>query len=71
MKVSELIKQLSDLNPELEVYVEGYEGGYDSPVISDVKKFKLNFYKDWYYGSHEERKDGDVEGIILQKPDKR
>jgi hypothetical protein len=71
MKVAELIKQLETLDPELEVYVEGYEGGYDSPVISDIKKFKLNVNDEWYYGSHEETKDGEVEGIILEKPNKQ
>lgn len=55
MNISELILQLQQLDPTLEVYVNGYEGGYD-----DVKKIEhievcRNFYSDeWYYGNHEE-----------------
>ena len=29
MKVGELIEQLQQLDPELHVFVRGYEGGYD------------------------------------------
>lgn len=54
MTVAELIEKLNELDPALEVYVKGYEGGYD-----DVKQIKpitvcKNYHNDWYYGKHED-----------------
>jgi hypothetical protein len=71
MKVKELIEHLQTLDPEIDVFVEGYEGGYDPPVVSEVKTFKLNVHHEWYYGSHEQKKDGEAKGVILQKPNKQ
>lgn len=34
MKVGELIVELLNLNPNLDIYVEGYEGGVNDPSIS-------------------------------------
>lgn len=75
MKVKELIEQLSTLNPELHVFVPGYEGGFnDAGPVSAVKYFALNVNKEWYYGAHEELSDPNndklvdhelVEGVIL------
>jgi hypothetical protein len=36
MIVKELIEQLQQLDPELLVFVDGYEGGYDDVTISEV-----------------------------------
>jgi hypothetical protein len=54
MTVKELIEQLQQLDPELHVFVSGYEGGYNyaGPIIED-KEFALNFHDEWYYGNHE------------------
>ena len=75
MKVKELIEQLSTLDPELHVFVPGYEGGFnDAGPISAVKHFALDVNTEWYYGSHEEIYDPSddklidhtiVEGVIL------
>jgi hypothetical protein len=75
MKVKELIEQLSKLNPELHVFVPGYEGGFnDAGPVSDVKHFALDVNEEWYYGKHEELSDPNddkfmdhaiVEGVIL------
>jgi hypothetical protein len=75
MKVKELIEQLSKLDPELHVFVPGYEGGFSyAGPVSDVKHFALDVYKEWYYGKHEELSDPNdnkfmdhtiVEGVIL------
>jgi hypothetical protein len=71
MKVSELIKHLETLDPELNVFVRGYEGGYDYPTISEVHTFKLNVNDEWWYGSHEINSlEGDVKGVILERPNK-
>ena len=54
MTVKELIEQLQTLDPDLRVFVQGYEGGYDyaGPIV-EGKEFALDFYKEWYYGDHE------------------
>jgi hypothetical protein len=75
MKVKELIEQLSTLDPELHVFVPGYEGGFnDAGPVSAVKHFALDVNEEWYYGKHEELIDPNdgkfiehtiVEGVIL------
>lgn len=67
MKVTELIEKLKKLDGDLEVFVSGYEGGYND--ISDdiiITKFKKNVNTEWYYGNHEIDKNGDVKGIVLK-----
>jgi len=70
MKIKELIEKLKELDQDLEVLIEGYEGHYDTPVISEVKEFEPDVHKEWYYGSHEEKKGGPMKGIALKKPNK-
>lgn len=58
MTVKELIEKLSELNPELHVFVRGYEGGYVKVKdISEEQEFALNVHSEWYYGPHELAKD--------------
>ena len=76
MTVKELIEQLQQLDPELHVFVRGYEGGYDDVIgISNVTEIALNVHEEWYYGKHEDAdtayyvpdkdKHTIVKGIIL------
>jgi hypothetical protein len=76
MTVKELIEQLQTLDPDLRVFVRGYEGGYDDAgPISDIKDIALDYNKGtWYYGLHEEADLHDlgpshsfeiVKGVIL------
>lgn len=53
MTVKELIEQLSELDPELHVFVHGYEGGFHYADISEPKDISLNWNTEWYYGPHE------------------
>lgn len=54
MKVKELIEQLQSLDPELEVFIPGYEAGYENiTFVSEPQDFVLNWHTDWYYGPHE------------------
>jgi hypothetical protein len=53
MTVKELIEQLTELDPELHVFVNGYEGGYHYADISEPKNISLNWNTEWYYGPHE------------------
>lgn len=53
MTVQELINQLSQLDPNQLVLVDGYEGGFtDIKSITD-EKIVLNYYNDWWEGPHE------------------
>ena len=54
MTVAELIEKLNELDPALEVYVKGYEGGYDD--VEQIKPITVckNYHIDWYYGKHED-----------------
>jgi hypothetical protein len=54
MTVQELIDKLQQMDPTAEVYVTGYEGGYDD--IHDLEPVRVckGFYEEWYYGDHEE-----------------
>jgi hypothetical protein len=74
MKVGELIEQLQQLDPELHVFVRGYEGGYNyAGPATPPNDFALDFHDEWYYGDHEVAdyygvENGDytiVKGIVL------
>lgn len=72
MTVKELIQKLSELDPELHVFTEGYEGGFQdvNPNLPQ-KDIYLNIHEEWWYGPHDthpsiNRKDQlPVKGIIL------
>lgn len=73
MTVKELIEQLSLLDPELHVFIPGYEGGYHYAKMSNIHDIYLDVNPEWYYGPHDTRdncrQDPDsyqqVKGIIL------
>lgn len=53
MKVKELIGLLQDLNPEQEVLLTGYEGGYYNAGRIRAATVALDWNDEWYYGPHE------------------
>ena len=74
MTVKELIEKLQTLDPDLHVFVRGYEGGYDDVgPITPPNDFALDFHDEWYYGKHEVAdypgvEEGDytiVKGVVL------
>ena len=76
MKVKELIEKLQKVDPELHVFVHGYEGGYDyvdfNPTEDSVKDIALDVHEEWYYGRHDEAREFPqvkderiVKGIVL------
>ena len=68
MKIKELIEKLQQFDPELMVVVDGYEGGYDDPIVGPVKKLNLNVNEEWYNGKHEwSRKDEGVDALIIER----
>jgi len=57
MTVGELIEKLKAFDPTIEVYTNGYEGGYDDLCKIEPVEVCKGFYVDdesWYYGDHEE-----------------
>lgn len=55
MKVHELISFLYTLDPQLEVVVSGYEGGYSRVRgLSEPCEYVKNVNDEWYYGPHEQ-----------------
>jgi hypothetical protein len=76
MKVKDVIRMLEDIDPELEVMLEGYEGGYKqfSYTIAPAD-YALDAYTDavWWYGPHERveyvdnvEKHTVVKGVVLK-----
>ena len=54
MTVKQLIETLSEMDPDLEVYVNGYEGGYNDAVLLEPIMVCKNYHTEWYYGKHED-----------------
>lgn len=53
MKVKQLIEELQLFDQDLEVYVDGYEGGInDAQSIKPIEVVR-NVNDEWYYGRHE------------------
>lgn len=66
MTVSEMIEELSKLDPNLKVFSKGYEGGYeDASVISNPRQFTLHVNTAWYYGPHEETEFEKTKGEVV------
>lgn len=53
MKVRELINSLQALNPDLEVVVKGYEGGYDNALGARTLVLVKDYYDRSWLGKHE------------------
>ncbi|MEY3827558.1 MAG: hypothetical protein RLZZ148_2378 [Cyanobacteriota bacterium] len=53
MTIKELIKILSQYDPETRVVVSGYEGGYNDLLEVEPLSIKLNVNTKWYYGAHD------------------
>lgn len=54
MKVRELINSLQALNPDLEVVVKGYEGGYDNALDVQPMVLVKDYYNYSWMGRHED-----------------
>ena len=73
MTAKQLIETLQQLDPEMRIFVDGYEGGYNDATISEIRDIALDVHTDWYYGTHEDAaselaKDKNkviVKGIVL------
>ena len=59
MKVKELIAHLQKEDPELPVFVLGYERGLDDLLAVIPVNVALDVNTAWYYGTHEQLLDKD------------
>lgn len=53
MTVGELIEKLRELDPELPVYIPGYEAGINDLGAATAVQVYRNVHTEWYYGAHE------------------
>ena len=71
MTVQELITQLQQLDPNLRVFKQGYEGGYDDVIrISSEEEIALNVYDSKWFGDHdivEHLDKEELEGKVIVK----
>jgi hypothetical protein len=65
MKVKELIEQLQTMPPEMLLVVPGYEGGLNELGRCSRIKILLDQHDEWYYGRHEEDKNGDTDAVYI------
>lgn len=78
MTVKQLIEELKkvpeDMQDNINVFVRGYEGGYnDAKFKLKINDFHLNYYTEWYYGKHEivdstyYKQDNNKKDIVIVK----
>lgn len=66
MTVKELIEKLKEVDPNVEVFAPGYEGGYrDIETDFVIKTYRKDVNTEWWYGPHEEDKNGIIRAIVL------
>jgi hypothetical protein len=65
MTKAELIEMMFDYPDDTMVVIPGYEGGLSDVTHVEDVKLKLNINSAWYYGPHEDDKDGDTDAIYL------
>ena len=53
MKIKDLIKELQQHDPEMQVVRAGYEGGVDFVSAIRCYEVALDVNADWWYGKHE------------------
>ena len=67
MTVKELITQLQQLDPNLRVFRDGFEGGYDEVTqTSSVLEIALDVNDTPFFGNHEWKEDLDQEQLEVK-----
>ena len=69
MTAKQLIEKLQQIDPEMRIFVDGYEGGYNDATVSEIRDIALDVHSDWYYGTHEDADHSyyEVEGKTIVK----
>ncbi len=70
MKVKDLLTLLSKMPADADVVAKGYEGGVDDIINVRLVKLCRDVHKEWYYGRHEIKEDGDVQAVFIQKEER-
>ncbi|MEY4334991.1 MAG: hypothetical protein RLZZ196_3741 [Bacteroidota bacterium] len=53
MKVKELIEILLTFDPNLDIVIQGYEGGVTEKISVESAQIVCDINDEWYYGEHE------------------
>jgi hypothetical protein len=70
MKVKDLLALLSEMPADADVVAKGYEGGVDDIIIVQLVKLSRDVHKEWYFGRHEIKEDGDVQAVFIQREER-
>lgn len=55
MTAKELIEKLKTVDPDVYVFIKGYEGGYDYIAFDpEIKDIQLDVHEEWYLGRHDD-----------------
>ena len=65
MKIKTLKKLLDKCDENMEILVDGYEGGIDSKMTARKIRYNKNVNTSWYYGKHEEDRSGKYKGLLI------
>ena len=65
ISVNKLIKELQKYPQDYKVLVDGYEGGLDAVISSEIINIEFDENKAWYYGPFEEVEDSEDKAIKL------
>lgn len=71
MTIRELIDRLKSFDPETELFVKGYEGGWDKAETVFDAELILDAYEEWYYGRHEMVDCSAGDDILKNSKDKK
>lgn len=66
MKISELISILNKLSPELDVVVNGREGGVDDCSRVETVLIKRDVNTSWYFGAHEVQAEPGENAVLIR-----
>jgi len=70
MKVKDLLALLSEMPADADVVARGYEGGADDIINIQLVKLSRDVHKEWYFGRHEIKEDGDVQAVFIQREER-
>ena len=71
MKVKDLLALLTEMPPDVDVIVKGYEGGADDVINVKLVQIKKNVHAQWYYGRHEIDEAGGVQAVVIQREERQ
>lgn len=71
MKVKDLLALLTEMPPDADVVIKGYEGGVDDVINVKLVQIKKDVHAQWYYGRHEIDEDGDIQAVFIQREERQ